>query len=454
MNGRSLALRPERRDKAADQTINDFQSHMAEIVGSPYPRNLRITVHVLVLMLVIAITLSAVIQLDRVVTGPGRLVSRTPTLLVQPLDSSVLREIMVRPGDQVAKGDVLVTLDPTISSADVSTLRSNRAALKAQVARLEAEQEERPLEAPAANDLATTNEYAIWKSRQAERVARLSVYEQKIQATSGLIASGARDAEHFRARLKVSEEIEGMRSELARKEVGSRLNVLIAQDTKAEISRNLSNSEQQIKTSRNELESIRSEREAFLQQWRSELTTQLGAKRTELSQVEDSLSKAEYIRDLVELRAAADATVVSVADVGSGSVVPSGEVLVSLMPANATLEVEADVAGMDQGFVKVGDEVLVKLNAYEFTRYGMVKAEVRSISENSFSQRDDGTVAPERYFKVRAEIKAIELRNVPDNLRLVPGMPLQADIVVGSRPIIANLLDRVIANAREGLREP
>lgn len=454
MNGRSLVLRPERRDKTADQAINDFQSHMAEIVGAPYPARLRITVHVMVLMLVVAITLSFVMQLDRVVSAPGRLVSRTPTLLVQPLESSVLREILVRPGDLVAKGDVLVTLDPTISTADVSTLRSSRQALRAQVARLEAEQSEQPLAAPDPNDLSAVTEYSIWQSRQAERKARLDVYEQKMQATKGIIASGLRDAEHYRERLKVSEEIEGMRSELARKEVGSRLNVLIAQDSKAEISRNLSNSEQQVRTSRHELDSLLAEREAYQQEWQSQLTTLLVTRRSELAEVEDSLSKAEFRRDLVELRAAADATVVSVADAGSGSVVPSGEVLVSLMPANATLEVEADVAGMDQGFVKVGDEVQVKLNAFEFTRFGTVKAEVRSISENSFSQRDDGTVASERYYKVRAEIKAIELRNVPDNLRLVPGMPLQADIVVGSRPIIANLLDRVIANAQEGLREP
>lgn len=454
MNGRSLVLRPEHRDKSADQAINDFQSHMAEITGAPYPARLRITVHVLVLMLVAAVTLSAVVHLDRVVSASGRLVSRTPTLLVQPLESSVLREILVRPGDLVAKGDVLATLDPTISTADVSTLRSSRQALRAQVARLEAEQAEQPLAAPDQDDLSAVTEYSIWKARQAERQARLDVYEQKIQATKGMIASGLRDAEHYRARLKVSEEIEGMRSELARKEVGSRLNVLIAQDGKAEVSRNLSNSEQQVRTSRHELDSLQAEREAYQQEWRSQLTTLLVSKRSELAEVEDSLSKAEFRRDLVELRAAADATVVSVADVGTGSVVPSGEVLVSLMPANATLEVEADVAGMDQGFVKVGDEVQVKLSAYEFTRFGTVKAEVRSISENSFAQRDDGTVAPERFYKVRAEIKTIELRNVPANLRLVPGMPLQADIVVGSRPIIANLLDRVIANAQEGLREP
>lgn len=454
MNGRSLVLRPDPPAAAADQDINDFQSHMAEITGAPYPSRVRRTVHVLVTMLVTAIIAASVLQLDRIVSASGRLVSRTPTLLVQPLEPSVMREIHVRPGDVVARGDLLVTLDPTLSTADVSKLLSNRAALRAKVARLEAEQAGVALAKPAEDNETLSTEYSIWQARTAERQARLEVYDQRILAAKGQIASGLRDAEHFRARLKVSSEIEDMRSELARKEVGSRLNVLIAQDTKAEIARNLSNSEQQVTTSRHELESLQAEREAYQQEWRSRLTTELVARRTELSQVEDDLSKAEYRRDLVELRAMADATVVSVADIGSGSVVPSGEVLVSLVPSNATLEVEADVAGMDQGFVKVGDEVQVKLNAYQFTRHGTVVATVRSISEDSFTRRDDGTVAPERYYKVRADIKSIELRNVPEDLRLIPGMPLQADIVVGQRSIMSFLLDRVMVNSMEGMREP
>lgn len=454
MNGRSLVLRPSSRYDNADQSINDFQSHMAEITGAPYPTRVRMTVHVLFAMIVLAITLSCIVEIDRVVSAPGRLVSRTPTLLVQPLESSVLREVLVRPGQTVAKNDLLVILDPTISSADVSQLSSSREALKAQVARLQAEQAGTPLAKPADDDNAGKTEYAIWMARQAERESRIAVFDQRMQAVNGQIASGLRDAEHYRSRLKVSSEIEQMRSDLARKEVGSRLNVLIAQDSKAEISRNLSNSEQQVITSRHELQSITAEREAYIQEWQSALTKELAAKQTELSGIEEELSKAQFRRDLVELRAAADATVVSVADVGTGSVVPSGEVLVSLMPANATLEVEAEVAGMDQGFVKVGDEVQVKLNAYEFTRFGTVKAEVRAISENSFTTRDDGSAAAERFYRVRAEIKSVDLKNVPGDIRLVPGMPLQADIVVGSRPIIANLTDRVLSNTMEGLREP
>lgn len=454
MNGRSLVLRPDPGTDAADQVINDFQSHMAEITGAPYPSRVRLTVHILVLMLITALVLASVLTLDRVVMAPGRLVSRTPTILVQPLESSVVRSVLVRPGQVVAKDELLVTLDPTISSADVSQLKANQESLRAQVARLEAEQTQTELAPPTPGNIASETQYSIWKARQAERESRLAVYDQRIQSTTGNIASGLRNAEHYRSRLKVSTEIEEMRSELARKEVGSRLNVLIAQDGRAEISRNLSASEQQVTTSRFELESLQSEREAYQQEWQSTLTQELVTKRTELQRVEDELSKAEYRANLVELRAVSDATVVSVANVGAGAVVPSGEVLVTLMPTNAKLEVEAEVAGMDQGFVKVGDPVEVKLDAYEFSRHGTVKAVVRSISEDSFTQRDDGTTSGTRFYKVRAEIKDAGLRNVPDEVRLIPGMPLQADIVVGERPIISTLLDRVIVNSLEGLREP
>lgn len=454
MNGRSLVLRPDRGHDAADQLINDFQSHMAEITGAPYPARVRVTVHVLSGMLVTALVLASVLTLDRVVVGPGRLVSRTPTILVQPLDSAVVRTVMVRPGQVVAKDELLVTLDPTLSSADVSQLRANQASLRAQVARLEAEEAQRELPKPTPGDISAETQYSIWKARQSERESRRAVFDQRIQSTSGIIASSLRDAEHYRDRLKVSTEIEQMRSELARKEVGSRLNVLIAQDSRAEIARNLSASEQQVTTSRFELQSLQAEREAFFQEWQSTLTQDLVARRTDLQRVEDELSKAEYRANLVELRAVSDATVVSVANVGAGAVVPSGEVLVTLMPTNAKLEVEAEIAGMDQGFVKVGDPVEVKLAAYDFSRHGTVKAVVRAISEDSFTQRDDGTTVPTRFYKVRAEITDTILRNVPDELRLIPGMPLTADIVVGQRAIISSLLDRVIVNSMEGLREP
>ncbi|SNT17349.1 MULTISPECIES: HlyD family type I secretion periplasmic adaptor subunit [unclassified Azospirillum] len=455
MSGRSLVLRPNSRTAdAADQAINDFQSEMAEIIGAPYPRQVQLTVHILAGMVLALVVLANIMTLDIVVSSRGRIISRTPTITVQPLESSVIREVLVRPGQTVKKGDVLVILDPTLTGADVSQLQSRVETLRAQVARLEAEQAGAPFKAADQASISWSTQLEIWRSRQAERESRLAVYDQKIKSIQGTIQSSSRDAEYYRSRLAVNSEIEKMRSELARKEVGSRLNVLVAQDNKAEIARNLSNSEQQIVTARHELQSLGAEREAYMQEWNSSVSQELVSRRTELQQVADELSKAEYRRNLIELRAVSDATVVKVADIGNGAVVPSGEVIVSLVPSNAELEVEADIAGTDQGFVKPGDETKIKLDAYRFTEYGTVVGRVRSVSADSFNRLDDGTPSGTRFYKSRIEITEIKLRNVPKDVTLLPGMPLQADIVVGERTIMQYLLGTVIKNISEGMREP
>lgn len=455
MSGRSLVLRPDSRASAtADQAINDFQSEIAEIIGAPYPNRVRLTVHILAGMVLFAIILANIMTLDIVVSSRGRIISRTPTITIQPLESSVIREVLVRPGQSVKKGDVLVTLDPTLTGADVSQLQSRAETLQAQVARLEAEQAGTPFVPQDKTSTSWVTQLDIWRSRQAERESRLAVYDQKIKSTQGTIQSSTRDAEYYRSRLAVNSEIEKMRSELARKEVGSRLNVLVAQDNKAEIARNLSNSEQQVITAKHELQSVAAERDAYLQEWSSKVAQELVTRRTELQQVADDLSKAEYRRNLIELRAVSDATVVKVADIGNGAVVPSGEVIVSMVPANAQLEVEADIAGADQGFVKPGDETVIKLDAYRFTEYGTVAGRVRSISADSFNRLDDGTPSGIRFYKSRIEITQMKLRNVPADVVLLPGMPLQADIVVGERTIMQYLVGNVVKNMSEGLREP
>lgn len=459
MNARSLALRPDTRPSAAhavaDQALNDFQSEIAEIVGAPYPRRAASTIWVLTTMVVVAIFLSTVLTLDKVVEAQGRLVARTQTILVQPLENSVLRTINVRVGQTVKTGELLATLDPTISTADVVQLRQQSESLKAQVTRLEAEQNGSVPALSLEGNQSERLQASIWQHRKSEREARLAVFEERIRSTTSQITSGKRDAEHYRDRLAVSSKIEDMRTELARKEIGSQLNVLIAKDNRAEIARNLTSSEQQIRTATHELASVQAERDAYLQEWQSSVAQELAARRTDLQQVEENLSKAEYLRNLVELRAVADATVISIADRGSGSVVPSGEVLISLMPVDAPVEVEADIAGSDQGFVKVGDPVQIKLDAYMFTEHGMAKGIVRAITEDSFTRLDNGQPSSHRFFKARIEITDTSgLRKVPLDLRLLPGMPLTADIVVGERSIIRTLLGRFEAHMTQGLREP
>ncbi|HYF21683.1 MAG TPA: HlyD family type I secretion periplasmic adaptor subunit [Ramlibacter sp.] len=452
MSARSLVPR-HGSDLVVRQAINDFQSETAEIVGAPYPAAVRSTLYLLTGMVALALFLAAVVSLDRVVSAQGKLVSRAPTILVQPLETSVVRSILVHPGQAVKKGDLLATLDPTFTSADASQLRDQVATLTAEVGRLTAEQEARDYDPGAQPSAHEALQLSVWRYRQAELKSRLANFDQRIQSAEGLMASSQRDVTHFRSRLEVTSQIEDMRTNLERKEVGSKLNTLLAKDARTEIARNLSNAEQQARAAASDLEALKAERDAHLQQWRSAIAQELVTKQTQLQAAREELSKAERRRDLVELRAVEDATVLSIADVSVGAVAKSGDVLVSLVPADTPLEVEAEVDGADQGFVKPGDEVQVKLAAYRFIEHGTAKGVVRSISEDSFTRKDDGSTG-KPFYKARIELTEVKLRNVPDDFRLVPGMPLQADIVVGSRTILMYFMEAALRQSAEGLREP
>lgn len=450
----ALLLRPQQTpDRFAEQAINDFQGEVAEITGAPLPPGSRVVIWTLTAMMIVIMVMASVMKLDRVVSAPGRIVSQAPTIVVQPLETSIIRNLNVRVGQVVTRGQVLATLDPTFSSADVAQLERQASKLTAEIARLNAEAKGVSF-AAIGSDQDMLLQESIWRFRQAEYAAKLANFEQRMATLQATIKNNQMDAEHYRSRLKIVGEIETMRRTLEKNQTGSRLNSLIASDTRVETERNLGNSENTIRTAGHDLEALRAEREVYIQQWRSTLLTDLSTRQVDLERVREELSKAQKRRDLVELRAVDDAVVLETGKYSVGSVVEQAQPIYTLVPLNAKLEVEVEIAGMDQGFVKPGDQVRVKLDAYRFVEHGMAKGVVKTISEDSFTKRDDQTQAPRPFYRARIELTDITLRDVPADFRLVPGMPLMADIVVGERTIMSYFVEGALKTGSEGMREP
>jgi hemolysin D len=136
-----------------------------------------------------------------------------------------------------------------------------------------------------------------------------------------------------------------------------------------------------------------------------------------------------------------------------------------MVPADAPLEIEADISGRDNGFVRVGDPVAIKFDTFPFSQYGMAVGTVRMISPDSFVSADQqlgrtaGAGAASRigtapFYRSRIAIDRVGLHDVPTNFQVAPGMPVTADIKVGSHTVLNYLLGRVLAAASEGMREP
>jgi HlyD family secretion protein len=449
-----------------DQTapvILEYQWPSTAIVNAPIPQSSRRIAWMVTSMVVVLIAVMGFIPIDQVITARGIVISKTPTILEQPLDVAIVRSIDVHEGQFVRAGQVLAHFDPTIAAADLRALQSQVASFKAEVDRLQAEAQGKPY-TTAADDPASAMQASIYTHNQAAFQSKSQSYTHKIDELGSNVARADADVKAFRDRLSGAESIENMRKQLESEGFGSRLNTLLAVDSRLETERSLADATQSAEAARRDLAGMRDEANAYAQNWSADIGQQLSEASRKLSDATAQLHKATLHREFAELHADRDAIVQSIAKVSEGSVLQSGEPFITLVPADAPLEVEANVLGSDNGFVHVGDRVEIKFDTFPFSQYGMADGNVRMVSPDSFTPQGEtrnptGSVpvpaqSAEPFYRARISIERSALHGLPPGVRIVPGMPVTADIKVGRRTVLGYLLGRVMPYATEGMREP
>ena len=447
-----------RRSNIVGDVVGAFESDTAAVFLRTAPANEHIILYVLGAMLVLAVALAAIVKLDRVVTGMGRVVTSAGSLYVSPFDTGIVREVRVKAGDVVKKGQVLATLDPTFTHADLLQLQQKLGSDEAAVARLEAEGAGRPY-VFSATDPYQSLQGRIWQQRQAEYRSNLADFDGRIHGAEAQVAQYKSDSKEYAKRLKLADEVEQTYQPLLEKGYVSKLQLMQATDERTEMGRLLADAQNQMASLRQTLASLKAQRESYIQKWNSDAGTELVTVRNDLDVTRQNLQKAQKLSDLSSLDSPADAVVLKVGKVSSGSVAGSGaqsvgqDPLFTLVPLDAPVEADVNVRAADIGFIKVGDPVQLKLDAYRFMQHGTAKGVIKTISEGSFTT-DDNNTPVEPYFKVRVAIKEMHLRNVPRDFRLIPGMTLASDIMVGRRTILSYLVEGGLRTGSEAMREP
>lgn len=439
----------------------EFQSPTAAVIATPVPPVARSTTFLITGMVLLLLLVAGTVRVNKVVTAQGKLVSTARDIVMQPFGTAIVQSIDVHEGEIVRKGQLLARLNPTFASADLTALRAQVAALSAEQARLRAEAAG-GIYAPAHPNTYQALQAAIFAQRRAQHVYTIENYNQKIAELQMVIAKSEREASFYKQRVNVAQAVEGMREKLQRLQVGSRLNSLIAQDDRLSVASSLAGAISTAAAGERDLAAQRAERDAYEKKWQADVSEQLATAGNKLIAAQQDLSKAELQDQLVVLRAPRDAIVLTVARVSVGSVMQSGEKLISLVPIDAPLAVEADISGSESGFVHVGDPVTVNFDTLDFLRYGSAKGTVESISADSFSPEappsEGGSALPNRprtlYYRSTITLDELMLHNTPSGFRLVPGMPLNANIKVGRRTILSYFLTKIMPVAYNSLHEP
>ena len=445
-------------NQASLATVRQFQSETEAIRELPEPFAVRLTLFVLLGFLVVGVALTFLTKLDRVVTSQGgKIVPVGQVNVFQALDPSIIKSIDVREGDQVAAGQLLATLDPTFTTADVNQLRQQIASLEAQVARDEAELGGKPLVFPNRPDAEFQNyaalQRALYDQRLAQYNAQVTSFDAKISAAEATIQKFQKDDARYKQRDEILQKVETMRNTLAEQGTGSQLNLYISQDARLEVLRFMDFAHNSLLEARNTLASNYADKNAFIQQWNAALSQDLVTTRGKLDDARAAFEKASKHQDLVRLNAKVPSVVLSIAKLSVGSVLKEGDPFLTLMPLNTPIEAEIKIASRDVGFARAGDHCALNIDAFNAAEHGAVEGSILWISDGAFTTNDDNQVV-DAYYKARCSVERTDLIGVPANFRLIPGMTLTGDVNVGKRSVAMYLLGGMLRGISQSMREP
>ncbi|MBW9055644.1 HlyD family type I secretion periplasmic adaptor subunit [Rhizobium mesosinicum] len=452
--GNTLVARPP-----LPPVIAEFQSDAVELEERAPPRVARMTLYCVTALLGAAITWASVSSIDEVVIAPGKLVTTQPTIVVQPLETSIIRTIDVKAGELVRAGQTLATLDATFSQADVGQLKAKFSALDAQVKRLEAELTGEDYSKTAGNTQDEQLQLQLFGQRRAFYMAQMQNFEQQIAGQSSVLAANRNQEAVLNDRRDNLSQIEATRKKLYDKESGSLLTMLGSRDARLDVEADITAVRGKADEAAHAYAKLRADRQAFIEDFRRAAMEQLVDLRGQRDMAGEELKKMELRRNMVALTAPADAVVLDLAQRSVGSVVREAEPIVTLVPINVPLEAEVSINTRDIGRIAVGRQARIKLDAYPFQKYGTASGEVRTISQDTFlTGQPEQTATPSQpsapFFKARILLADTRLNASDVPVRLLPGMTVSTEIKVGQRTVISYFLYPLLRGLDDAIREP
>lgn len=391
-------------------------------------------------------------ELDEVTRASGRIVPSKQIQIIQNLEGGIVKEILVRQGDKVKAGDVLVKLDRTQFDAEFNRNEEEFLSLEATIARLKAESNfEEPVfdeKLMAEQEYMVSRELNLFNARKAEFdasinsiAARLKQIEQELIETEVSLVS-ARSASALADR-----EVELLKP-LVERGIEPQMELVRAEQRKIEASGDSRIAELGIEKAKKSVEEVNLQIEAERQKFRASALMELNEAETNRNQLVDSLPALSDRVNRTDVLAPTDGIINQVMVSTLGGIVDSGMPIVELVPLDDTLLVEAEVQPQDIAFLRPGQDARVKLTAYDFARYGALEGRIENISADAILNDQEQYV-----YVIQVRTEENSLPSDDGNLPILPGMVAEVDILNGKKSIMRYLMNPVLKLQEKAFRE-
>lgn len=422
---------------------------------SPLP---RLMLHTLWLLLAFVLAWVALGQLDIVAVAQGRIIPQTFLKIVQPAEQGIVREILVKEGDVVESGQVLIRMDALLSGADRNIVANELRLKELQLRRIDAELSGTALVRRPGDP------EEIFAQVSAQYRARRDAHQDAVDGERALLVRAQQDLNvaleienKLRKTVPLYEEQAKGWERLANEGFAGRLMAMDRQRLYIE-------SAQDLRAQGHNVESLRAsiaQSEKRIAQISSNYRQQLQNERIEaaahLHRLRQELDKHEHRFGMLELKAPQAGIIKDVATRTPGTVVAPGTILLTLVPQDEPLLAEVWVNNADAGFVQANQKARLKFAAYPFQKYGTLEGAVAHVSADAREHSDVPGAAvrsiPEAAYRTLITLSADHLSHADRQLRLVPGMAVSAEIRLGTRTVLEYLLSPIQKAAGEAGRE-
>jgi hemolysin D len=453
----------------------EFLPAALEVIETPLSPTVRLTAWALCALIAAAVTWASLSHIDMVAVADGKVVPLGQVKVVQPLETAMIRAIRVDEGDHVAAGQLLVDLDPTEARADLDALVYNRAqaALDAEVARvLLTRNPDEPFRGPADADPVLVAHGRDQAQREIEKqLATIAGFEADMAQKDAALESNDAQIERARLTLPLLEEKHETAKGLYDKRYGARPPVLDSEQQLVEKRAELKTAERNV----HQIEAERRSLQAKLAEARAGYMADATDRRTKalmkIAQLDQDITKARQKESYRRLVAPVDGTVQGLKIHTPGAVVTTADTLMTIVPDGTGIEVDCLVQNKDIGFVGEGQDVEVKLEAFPFTRYGLVQGRVRKLGRDAATNPNtappgsaaaiaqapssSGGGAQQAELAYPAKVTLLQDWILVDGRheKIRPGMRVSAEIKTGDRRVIEYLLSPVMQAVKEAGRE-
>ena len=441
-----------------NQQVLEFLPAALEILERPPSPAGKLLARTIIVLFVIAVGWACVGEVDIVAVAEGKIISKSRIKDIQPLEKGVVKAILVSEGEKVKAGQPLVELDQTLTTAEQTRLTQdlrftelNWSRQRALLKILQGEAEKPLLEeaegikiTPQERHMHTQLLQQEWLDHQSrintylsqknEREAELQTNEAKLQQLQLTLPLVIRRAEAMKQLVDkhMAPEMEYLKLEQER--IEQQQTLAIHQRQQQQYSSAIETAVQQLNTYR---------AEAIHQ-----TLTKIDENQRQINSLTQQLAQASDTNAKQTLYAPVDGTVQQLAVHTVGGVVTEAQVLMKLVPKDDYLEVEAVLENKDIGFVFQGQPAEIKVNTFNFTKYGVVDAEVADLTSDAIIDEQKGLV-----YKLRLKMQQTQMQIDGRTVDLLPGMAVVAEVKTGKRRLIEYVMSPLLRKVDESVRE-